>query len=114
MQTQKVIPNARAYVVVVVVVTVADATGVAAEAPLSDAPEDVAAQLRELAARNQIMAGDVIPTGRWYAGFVQEINRLKEERDAGLVDLKVGSHSYLSGFEYEKIKKATVNGPLLL
>lgn len=72
-------------------VDAAAADNAADAAPLSDAPEDVAAQLRGMAARNQIMSGDAVPSGRWYAGFVQEGNRIKEDRDAGLADLKVGA-----------------------
>jgi beta-glucosidase/6-phospho-beta-glucosidase/beta-galactosidase len=57
-------------------------------APLSDSPEDVAQQLQKLAANNQIIS-DVVPSGRWYSRFVQEVNKMKEERDAELVEVKV-------------------------
>ncbi|WEW54987.1 hypothetical protein PRK78_000414 [Emydomyces testavorans] len=53
------------------------------EWPMSDAPEDVARQLKQLAASGHTVS-DTPLTGRWYSRFVDEINRSKEERDVEL------------------------------
>ncbi len=57
-------------------------------APLSDSPEDIAKFINELAASGQLVP-EAIPSGRWYANFVQEVNQTKEERDAELAMLMV-------------------------
>ncbi len=57
-------------------------------APLSDSPEDIARFIDELAASGQLVP-EAIPSGRWYAKFVQEANQTKEERDAELAMLMV-------------------------
>jgi hypothetical protein len=56
--------------------------------PLSDSPEDIAKFIDELAASGQLVP-EAVPSGRWYAKFVQEVNQTKEERDAELAILMV-------------------------
>ncbi|EAS32450.3 deacetylase complex subunit Sds3 [Coccidioides immitis RS] len=60
------------------------------EWPMSDAPEDVANQLKQLAASGHTVSEAPV-TGRWYSKFVDEINRSKEERD---VELTVVMHRH--------------------
>jgi hypothetical protein len=56
--------------------------------PLSDSPEDIAKFIDELAASGQLVP-EAVPSGKWYAKFVQEVNQTKEERDAELAMLMV-------------------------
>ncbi|KAI1930794.1 hypothetical protein LOZ58_001047 [Ophidiomyces ophidiicola] len=53
------------------------------EWPMSDAPEDVSKQLKQLAASGHTVSETPV-TGKWYSKFVDEINRSKEERDVEL------------------------------
>ena len=66
-----------------------DGNGALALAPLGDAPADINARIQAMVKAGQIAGDGGLPSGRWYAGFVQEVNREREEREAGLVELMV-------------------------
>ncbi|KAK2739245.1 hypothetical protein FQN55_009525 [Onygenales sp. PD_40] len=51
--------------------------------PLSDSPEDIQKLVEQISATGH-MAPEAIPSGKWYARFVQEVNQTKEERDTEL------------------------------
>ncbi|PGH11997.1 hypothetical protein AJ79_04506 [Helicocarpus griseus UAMH5409] len=54
--------------------------------PLSDSPEAIAKLVEQLSATGHL-APETIPSGKWYANFVQEMNQTKEERDLELAVL---------------------------
>lgn len=56
--------------------------------PLSDSPEMISELVEKLSAAGHLVA-ETIPSGKWYANFVQEMNQMKEERDLELAVLMV-------------------------
>ncbi|PGH07113.1 hypothetical protein AJ80_08051 [Polytolypa hystricis UAMH7299] len=54
--------------------------------PIPDTAEDIAGLVQQLAATGHLVP-EALPTGRWYAKFVQEVNQTKEERDTELAVL---------------------------
>ncbi|EEH08490.1 conserved hypothetical protein [Histoplasma capsulatum G186AR] len=54
--------------------------------PLSDSPEMISELVEKLSAAGHLVA-ETIPSGKWYANFVQEMNQMKEERDLELAVL---------------------------
>lgn len=58
--------------------------------PLNDAPEEIARLVEQVSSMNQLTP-DAAIAGKWYSRFLQEINQTKEEKDAELAALMVGS-----------------------
>lgn len=59
--------------------------------PLPDSPDDIARLIEETVGGGGKFAKDMASlAGSWYAKYVQEINRIKEDRDAELALLMVG------------------------
>lgn len=72
-----------------------ESDGGLALAPLGDTPADINARIQAMVKAGQIAGDGGLPSGRWYAGFVQEVNREREEREAGLVELMVSRLNYV-------------------